>query len=168
MNSTNQEGIASQRFLWQARSPMSKARPKPVPAPEPDADLPTVVAELNERCDHLAQQLRVQTDILEEIRSELQYLVTNGIEIRDASSFRARIPVLKGMALDPIGDDWGDRLDINHGLERTPIVSVPNGNSPEPSVTNTEPQSVLKPQHSKPTADTPAVPKEPAPRGRLF
>lgn len=107
---------------------MSKARSKPAPAPETDADLPTVVAELNERCDHLAQQLRVQNDILEEIRSELQYLVTNGIEIRDAPSFRARIPVLKGMALDPAGDEWGEKLDINHDFERAesaPSIDTP-------------------------------------------
>lgn len=94
---------------------MSKARAKPAPAPEPEAELQSTVAALTERCDHLAQQLQVQNDILEEIRQELQYLVTNGVEIREPIGRLHPIPVLKGMALDPAGDDWGEKLVINHG-----------------------------------------------------
>ena len=147
---------------------MSKARAKPAPAPEPEAELPSTVAALTERCDHLAQQLQVQNDILEEIRQELQYLVTNGIEIRETDGLRMRIPVLKAMARNPVAEDWGEHLVINYGLEPSPQEepSRPVGASPVEPPTNDASSPEAAPKTQSPTPPSTAKPN--TPRGRLF
>ena len=147
---------------------MSKARVRPAPAPEPEAELHSTVAALTERCDHLAQQLQVQNDILEEIRQELQYLVTNGIEIRETDDLRMRIPVLKAMARNPAGEDWGEHLVINRGLEASQQADPPRpvGTTPVESPNN----DALSPDAASKTSSPPPPPTAKAnpQRGRLF
>ena len=145
---------------------MAKARS--APAPEPEGELQSAVVALTERCDHLAQQLQVQNDILEEIRQELQYLVTNGIEIRETDGIRMRIPVLKAMARNPAAEDWGEHLVINHGLEPAPQAEPSRsvGMTPVESLNNDAPSPDAASKTSSPPP--PPTAKSNALRGRLF
>jgi hypothetical protein len=85
----------------------------PVPpenAPQPAAS--EQIAELRDEVTELKNQVRVLSDILDEIRVDLQWVTRNGLPIREPSP---SCPTLKRMALNPCADDWSERLVINYG-----------------------------------------------------
>jgi hypothetical protein len=74
------------------------------PLPPRDAPSPAASNEI--------AQLRVLSDILDEIREELQRVTRNGLPVRELP---AAIPTLKRMAINPCAEDLGERLVIEYG-----------------------------------------------------
>jgi hypothetical protein len=66
-------------------------------------------AELRREIADLKDQVKVLTDVLDEIRDDIQWVTRNGLPLRTP---HAVSPVLKQMALDPLAEDWGERLQI--------------------------------------------------------
>lgn len=159
---------------------MGKARP--TPALEPHEALQTEISELRTEVANLRAFVQVANEIFEGIREDLQWLTQNGIEIREPLGQRLPIPVLKGMALDPAGDDWGEKLDINYGLKSSrpdDASSIPAESpsqpcrSPESSSPDDESQPSVVESTTQPTSHellpkTDDNPSPPRPRDRLF
>lgn len=70
------------------------------------------VALLRDEVTDLKNQVRVLSDILDEIREELQWVTRNGLPIPEPLP---TVPVLKRMAVDPCANDWNERLVIVRG-----------------------------------------------------
>lgn len=92
------------------------------------------VALLRDEVTDLKNQVRVLSDILDEIREELQWVTRNGLPIREPLP---AVPVLKRMALDPCAEDWGERLVVEYGVSQSlhptdpdEIISEPVGKPP--------------------------------------
>lgn len=62
------------------------------------------------------------SDILDEIRVDLQWVAHNGLPIREPLP---TCPTLKRMAVDPGADDWGERLVIDYGQPTRTAESAP-------------------------------------------
>jgi hypothetical protein len=91
------------------------------------------IAQLREELTDLKNQVRVLSDILDEIRVDLQWVTQNGLPIRESLP---ACPTLKRMALDPCADDWGERLVIEFGEPRRTAETVSHagdGAKPLPS-----------------------------------
>jgi len=78
------------------------AKRSETPAPDETAELRHEIADLKD-------QVRVLSDILDEIREEISWVTRNGLPVRSPMPVS---PVLKRMALDPLAEDWGERLQI--------------------------------------------------------
>ena len=148
---------------------MDKARP--APALEPHEALQVEISELRTEVANLRAFVQIANEIFEGIREDLQWLTQNGIEIRDPVGRLHPIPVLKGMALDPAGDDWGEKLVINHGLASEP--SKPLTKPPSTTATSSEQPPVSTPELASPKPEQPQPPSPPTspsprPRDRLF
>jgi hypothetical protein len=95
------------------------------------------IAQLRDEVTDLKNQVRALSDILEEIRVDLQWVTQNGLPIRESLS---PCPTLKRMALDPCADDWGDQLVIEYGPRRTSdemrrnVVNAPDSSNSRPPV----------------------------------
>ena len=70
------------------------------------------IVQLRDEVTDLKNQVRVLSDILDEIRVDLQWVAQNGLPIRETLPPR---PTLKRMALDPCAEDWNERLVIDYG-----------------------------------------------------
>lgn len=139
---------------------MAKARP--APALEPHEALQAEISELRTEVANLRAFVQIANEIFEGIREDLQWLTQNGIEIREPIGRLHPIPVLKGMALDPAGDDWGEKLVINHGhLSAEPNAVTKHSQDSSQCV---EPTTAAEPHH--PQSLTTA--KAERPRDRLF
>lgn len=79
--------------------------------------------------ERLADELRVVRDVLDAIHDDLNWIVRN----ERWSGGRLDHSVLKGMALDPTSDDWGDRLHIVRGTSASESegASVTEQNAPD-------------------------------------
>lgn len=92
-------------------------------------------AELRREIADLKDQVKVLTDILDEIREEISWVTRNGLPMRTPLPVS---PVLKRMALDPMAVDWGERLQMVRGecqefeAERPPVVQAPVSREPPP------------------------------------
>jgi len=72
---------------------------------------------LREEIAGLTRQLRVLTDVLDEVREEFSWVTRNGVPVQPIEHV-----IVKRMALDPCAVDWGERLE----LER---YTLPQGRS---------------------------------------
>ena len=93
--------------------PFKEAGCPPLPSrnvPPPAASDET--AQLREEVTDLKNQVRVLSDILDEIRVDLQWVTQNGLPIRESLP---ACPTLKRMAVDPCAEDWGERLVMEFG-----------------------------------------------------
>jgi hypothetical protein len=70
---------------------------------------PDETAELRHEIANLKDQVKVLSDIMDEIREDIQWVSRNGLPLRTPHPIS---PVLKQMALDPMAEDWGKRLKI--------------------------------------------------------
>ena len=147
------------------------AKAHPAPALEPYEALQAEISKLRTEVANLRAFVQIANEIFEGIREDLQWLTQNGIEIREPVSRLHPIPVLKGMALDPAGDDWGEKLVINHGLASKPSSPL---TAPSPStvaaseqipISNPEPTT---PKHEPSQSASPPAATSPRPRDRLF
>ena len=155
--------IVRRGVLWQSRGSKGKARP--APASDDYSEVHREISELRTELANLRDQMRVLNQILDGIREDLQWVTQNGIEVREPLGFRIPSPVLKAMALDPAGDDWGEKLDINHGLKSV--------RPDEPAMAVDEPRAAAEPTPNRSKAHQPAsptspTPSPPRPRGSLF
>ena len=82
-------------------------------APPPAAS--DEIAQLRDEVTDLKNQVRVLSDILDEIREELQWVAQNGLPIREPLP---PCPSLTRMALDPCADNWAERLVIDYGTPK--------------------------------------------------
>ena len=157
------------------------AKKTQAPALEPHEELRAEISEMRTEVANLRDHIRVLNEILDGIREDLQWVTQNGLEVREPLGFRIPSPVLKSMALDPAAsdDDWGSKLDINHGLKssRPEVratstmnreVAQPPKNEP-PSHPALSAVAALQPSavesSSSPAKPTPQPPKK---RGNLF
>lgn len=91
------------------------------------------VALLRDEVTDLKNQVRVLSDILDEIREELQWVTRNGLPVQVKEPL-SPVPVLKRMAADPCAPDWAERLVIDYGIpahvDKAEAMSPP---PPEPA-----------------------------------
>lgn len=148
------------------------AKKSVAPALEPHEALQVEISELRTEVANLRAFVQIANEIFEGIREDLQWLTQNGIEIREPVGRLYPIPVLKGMALDPVGDDWGAKLDINHGLQTSdPTVASREVTTSTSIESEACPQSVIEPKsppNSEPLPSVDKAPPPPRPRGSLF
>lgn len=85
-----------------------KARPTPAPEVEPD---PLVAA-----VERLSGEIRMLRDVMDEIREDFSWVTRNGLPIQPIEHV-----IVKRMALDPLADDWAEKLDV----ERYPFPTNP-------------------------------------------
>ena len=85
-----------------------KARPTPAPEVEPD---PLVAA-----VERLSGEIRMLRDVMDEIREDFSWVTRNGLPIQPIEHIH-----VKRMALDPLADDWAEKLDA----ERYPFPTNP-------------------------------------------
>lgn len=147
------------------------AKKSVAPALEPHEALQVEISELRIEVANLRAFVQIANEIFEGIREDLQWLTQNGIEIREPVGRLYPIPVLKSMALDPAGDDWGEKLVINHGLTSEP--SEPLTKPPANTVAASEQAPVSAPDPTPPKPELPQPSSPPAsplprPRDRLF
>jgi hypothetical protein len=83
-------------------------------------------AELRQEMARLREQMQVLTDVLEEIRQELQWLTRNGLPAPEPST----VPVLKSMALDPTAPNWNAHLRIERGSGAAQKTASPASTMP--------------------------------------
>lgn len=150
---------------------MAKKKPELAPALEPHEALQVEISELRTEVANLRAFVQIANDIFEGIREDLQWLTQNGIEIREPVGRLYPIPVLKSMALDPAGEDWGEKLVINHGLASEP--SEPLTKPPSTTATSSEQPPASTPEPASPKSEQPQPPSPPTspsprPRDRLF
>lgn len=81
--------------------------PRNAPSPADSVE----IAQLRDEVTDLKNQVRLLTDILDEIRVDLQWVTQNGLPIREPLP---ACPTLKRMALDLRAEDWGERLVIEY------------------------------------------------------
>jgi|GEM_PF-6629445 len=147
------------------------AKKSAAPALEPHEALQVEISELRTEVANLRAFVQIANEIFEGIREDLQWVTQNGIEIREPVGRLYPIPVLKGMALNPAGDDWNEHLVINHGLagESSEPLTKPPANtvavSEQAPVSAPEP-TPLKPEQTQPSS--PPVSPPSRPRDRLF
>jgi hypothetical protein len=98
--------------------------PRNVPPPASSDE----IAQLRDEVTDLKNQVQVLSDILDEIREELQWVTRNGLPIREPLP---ACPTLKRMALDPCADDWNERLVIDYGPLPRAASSTSAGHSQE-------------------------------------
>ena len=79
------------------------------------SETPDGVDALRREVGDLKERIQVLTDVLDEVRDELQWLARNGLPPTDDRPDRF---VVKQMAADPCARDWGERLVIVRGDDR--------------------------------------------------
>jgi hypothetical protein len=75
------------------------------------------IAELREEIADLKNHVRVLSDILNEIREELEWVTQNGLPVQERPLPLPPVPILKRMAADPCAADWNERLVIDYGSQ---------------------------------------------------
>ena len=149
------------------------AKGRPAPAPEPHEELRVEISELRTEVANLRAYVQVANAIFEEIREDLQWLTQNGIEIREPVGRLHPIPILKRMALDPAGEDWGEKLVIDFGIpsehpelrSEQPLRAV--AATQQPSAPNADSVS-RTPEQVLPSSSITSPLPPPRPRDRLF
>src|SRR5581483_7684096 len=91
--------LATASMLWQAVCMPAKSRAVPPAAPEESA--------LAASIDRLSGELRMLTDVLEEIRVEFQWLTNNGLPMQAMEHV-----VVHKMGLDPYAADFHDKVEL--------------------------------------------------------
>lgn len=117
------------------------------------------VVELRHEVASLRAHVAVLNEVFGGIREELQWITQNGFPLREPIEFVRQIPVLRAIALDPIGDHLGEQLDIDHAW----IATTPDAATSVPAESIAPTSTSLEPLPK--TADKPAPPR---PRDRLF
>ena len=86
------------------------------------------IDELRQEMQELRDNIQVLTDVLDEVRQELQWLSRNGLPPPGRTPDRF---VVNQMAADPCAKDWGERLVIVRGSQPdetpAPIASPATG-----------------------------------------
>lgn len=146
------------------------AKKSVAPALEPHEALQIEISELRTEVANLRAFVQIANEIFEGIREDLQWVTQNGIEIREPVGRLYPIPVLKSMALDPAGEDWGEKLVINHGLTSEPSEPLTELPSTTAASFAQPPASTPEPASPKPEQPQPPSPRAspPRPRDRLF
>ncbi|HUQ68566.1 MAG TPA: hypothetical protein VM165_03525 [Planctomycetaceae bacterium] len=75
---------------------------------------------LAESVDRLTAELRVLRQVIDEIREDFSWITRNGIPVQPIEHVH-----VKRMALDPLADDWNERLELKRSTFPSLVTASP-------------------------------------------